>query len=191
MILTRSRPSWYLPGIMIIWGAICAVMSVVKNYQGMLALRFFLGCIEAGFFPGVLYVMTCWYKKAEIGKYSHRCRREEPSAAAERSKQDPPNPAHVIFGTNVKLQSRKAVLDLLHRLRLLGRHERPPGWCNHWKYGRCPGYAWMEMALPDRRRLHHRIRYRPQVHLARLPRDHEAVLIGGTSTCRGPNDPRP
>ncbi|KAJ0327587.1 hypothetical protein COL922a_013449 [Colletotrichum nupharicola] len=68
MILTRSRPSWYLPGIMIIWGAICAVMSVVKNYQGMLALRFFLGCIEAGFFPGVLYVMTCWYKKAEIGK---------------------------------------------------------------------------------------------------------------------------
>ncbi|TDZ17642.1 putative tartrate transporter [Colletotrichum orbiculare MAFF 240422] len=55
MILTRSRPSWYLPGIMIIWGSICAVMSVVKNYHGMLALRFFLGCIEAGFFPGVLY----------------------------------------------------------------------------------------------------------------------------------------
>ncbi|TDZ32554.1 putative transporter [Colletotrichum spinosum] len=54
--------------IMIIWGSICAVMSVVKNYHGMLALRFFLGCIEAGFFPGVLYVMTCWYKKEEIGK---------------------------------------------------------------------------------------------------------------------------
>ncbi|TDZ67352.1 putative transporter [Colletotrichum trifolii] len=31
-------------GIMIIWGSICAVMSVVKNYHGMLALRFFLGC---------------------------------------------------------------------------------------------------------------------------------------------------
>ncbi|TEA17049.1 putative transporter [Colletotrichum sidae] len=68
MILTRSQPSWYLPGIMIIWGSICAVMSVVKNYHGMLALRFFLGCIEAGFSPGVLYVMTCWYKKEEIGK---------------------------------------------------------------------------------------------------------------------------
>ncbi|KAF7557258.1 hypothetical protein G7Z17_g820 [Cylindrodendrum hubeiense] len=68
MILTRSRPSFYLPGIMIIWGALCAVMSVVHNYQGMLALRFFLGAIEAGFFPGVLYLMTCWYKKAEIGK---------------------------------------------------------------------------------------------------------------------------
>ncbi|KAK7224910.1 hypothetical protein V2G26_012913 [Clonostachys chloroleuca] len=68
LILTRSRPSWYLPGIMIVWGGICAAMSAVKNYEGMLALRFFLGAIEAGFFPGVLYVMTCWYKKAEIGK---------------------------------------------------------------------------------------------------------------------------
>ena len=30
-------------------------------------MRFFLGIIEAGFFPGVLYIMTCWYKKDEIG----------------------------------------------------------------------------------------------------------------------------
>jgi MFS family permease len=68
MILTRSKPSWYLPGLMIVWGTIGAVMSTVRNYHGMLALRFFLGAIEAGFFPGVLYLMTCWYKKAEVGK---------------------------------------------------------------------------------------------------------------------------
>lgn len=68
MILTRSKPSWYLPGLMIVWGTIGAVMSTVKNYHGMLALRFFLGAIEAGFFPGVLFLMTCWYKKAEVGK---------------------------------------------------------------------------------------------------------------------------
>lgn len=68
LLLTRSRPSWYLPGIMIVWGAVCSCMSAAKNYEGMLAMRFFLGCIEAGFFPGVLYLMTCWYKKAEIGK---------------------------------------------------------------------------------------------------------------------------
>lgn len=68
LILTRSRPSWYLPGIMIVWGTVCSCMSAARNYEGMLAMRFFLGCIEAGFFPGVLYLMTCWYKKAEIGK---------------------------------------------------------------------------------------------------------------------------
>ncbi|KAI1440229.1 allantoate permease [Annulohypoxylon stygium] len=68
LILTRSRPSWYLPIIMVLWGTLCALMTVVKNYQGGLAIRFFLGCIEAGMFPGVLYVMTCWYKKREVGK---------------------------------------------------------------------------------------------------------------------------
>lgn len=43
-------------------------MSVAKNYETMLALRFLLGAIEAGFFPGVLFLMSCWYKKSEIGK---------------------------------------------------------------------------------------------------------------------------
>jgi hypothetical protein len=52
---------------MVIWGMLCALMSVVKGYSGALAIRFFLGCIEAGMFPGVLFIMTCWYKKAEVG----------------------------------------------------------------------------------------------------------------------------
>jgi len=42
-------------------------MSQSKNYRDILIYRFFLGIIEAGFFPGVLYIMTCWYKKNEIG----------------------------------------------------------------------------------------------------------------------------
>ncbi|KAF2019920.1 allantoate permease [Aaosphaeria arxii CBS 175.79] len=68
LLLTRARPSYYLLGLMIVWGTVCSLGSVVKTYQHMLVLRFFLGCIEAGFFPGVLFLMTCWYKKAEIGK---------------------------------------------------------------------------------------------------------------------------
>jgi MFS family permease len=68
LLLTRAKPSWYLPGIMLGWGTICALMSVAKNYHTILALRFLLGAVEAGFFPGVLFLMTCWYKKAEVGK---------------------------------------------------------------------------------------------------------------------------
>lgn len=71
LLLTRSRPSYYLPGLMVVWGTITSCMSVARNYEGMLAMRFFLGCIEAGFFPGVLYLMTCWYKKSEIGLSSY------------------------------------------------------------------------------------------------------------------------
>lgn len=77
LLLTRSRPSLYLPGIMVLWGMMCALMSVVKSYSGALAIRFFLGCIEAGMFPGVLFVMTCWYKKAEVGTRSHSPEKQE------------------------------------------------------------------------------------------------------------------
>lgn len=69
LILARVRPSWYVPTIMVIWGTICAVMSQVKGYSGILACRFFLGAIEAGFLPGVMFIMSTWYKKSEIGTF--------------------------------------------------------------------------------------------------------------------------
>ncbi|OBR06348.1 Major facilitator superfamily transporter [Colletotrichum higginsianum IMI 349063] len=68
MILSRSRPSIFLPGIMLVWGALSALMSVSKSYGALLAFRFILGCVEAGFFPGVLYLLSCWYTRAELGK---------------------------------------------------------------------------------------------------------------------------
>ena len=43
-------------------------MACAPNYGSLLAFRFILGCVESGFFPGVLFVMSCWYKAAEIGK---------------------------------------------------------------------------------------------------------------------------
>jgi MFS family permease len=67
MILARCPPSWYLPGLMAAWGALVAGMSQVKNYNGILVCRFFLGIIESGFMPGVMYLMSCWYKRNEIG----------------------------------------------------------------------------------------------------------------------------
>lgn len=68
MILSRTRPSIFLPSIMLVWGALSAAMACVHNYGSILAFRFILGCIESGFFPGVLFVMSCWYTTAEIGK---------------------------------------------------------------------------------------------------------------------------
>ncbi|KAF7553347.1 hypothetical protein G7Z17_g3700 [Cylindrodendrum hubeiense] len=68
MILSRSRPSIFLPGIMLVWGALSALMAISKTYGALLGFRFILGCIESGFFPGVLYLLSCWYTKAELGK---------------------------------------------------------------------------------------------------------------------------
>lgn len=54
---------------MLVWGALSAAMACVHNYPSILAFRFVLGCIESGFFPGVLFVMSCWYTTAEIGMF--------------------------------------------------------------------------------------------------------------------------
>jgi len=70
MILTRSKPSIFLPTIMLVWGATSALMSISKSYGALLAFRFILGCLEAGFFPGVLFLLSCWYTKQEVGTSS-------------------------------------------------------------------------------------------------------------------------
>ncbi|KAI9634398.1 major facilitator superfamily transporter [Dioszegia hungarica] len=68
MILARSRPSIFLPSIMFIWGAMSIGVKGVESLGGMVAWRFCLGIAEAGFFPGVMLLMSCWYKPAELSK---------------------------------------------------------------------------------------------------------------------------
>jgi MFS family permease len=35
---------------------------------GALLTRFFLGFVEAAFFPGALFLISKWYKRSEIGQ---------------------------------------------------------------------------------------------------------------------------
>ncbi|OZJ04709.1 hypothetical protein BZG36_01816 [Bifiguratus adelaidae] len=68
MILARTRPSIFLPGIMVAWGIISACTAAVQSYPGLLVIRFVLGLVESGFFPGVLFLLSSWYKRTEIAK---------------------------------------------------------------------------------------------------------------------------
>lgn len=42
-------------------------MGFVENWNGLMAARFFLGLAEAGLYPGVNYLLSCWYKRSEFG----------------------------------------------------------------------------------------------------------------------------
>jgi MFS family permease len=46
-------PSVWIGRIMISWGIITICTSAVSSFSGLLAVRFFLGVAEAGFFPGM------------------------------------------------------------------------------------------------------------------------------------------
>ncbi|KFY16962.1 hypothetical protein V492_00971 [Pseudogymnoascus sp. VKM F-4246] len=68
MILSRTRPSLYLPSIMLIWGCLVIAYVGVNTKEALVGLRFCLGLVEAGFFPGVLLFMSNWYKKTELAR---------------------------------------------------------------------------------------------------------------------------
>ncbi|KAG1776637.1 MFS general substrate transporter [Suillus placidus] len=59
-----KRPSLYLSSCMIIWAAITMFMG---TYHAALILRFWLGFVEATFFPGAVFLLSRWYKRNELG----------------------------------------------------------------------------------------------------------------------------
>ncbi|KAH7887580.1 major facilitator superfamily domain-containing protein [Phlebopus sp. FC_14] len=62
-----GKPSLYLPTCMCVWGVISALTGVTNDFAGALLTRFFLGFVEAAFFPGALFLISKWYKRNEIG----------------------------------------------------------------------------------------------------------------------------
>ncbi|KAF8838315.1 MFS general substrate transporter [Paxillus ammoniavirescens] len=62
-----GRPSIYIPTTVIVWGAISILTGITKNFVGALLTRFFLGFVEAAFFPGSLFLISKWYKRNEVG----------------------------------------------------------------------------------------------------------------------------
>ncbi|OBZ77136.1 hypothetical protein A0H81_03715 [Grifola frondosa] len=62
-----GKPSIYLPVCMMVWGSISILTGITKNFVGALLTRFFLGFVEAAFFPGALFLISKWYKRSELG----------------------------------------------------------------------------------------------------------------------------
>ncbi|KAM0277432.1 hypothetical protein ACHAQH_005796 [Verticillium albo-atrum] len=66
MIIGFVRPSIYLPCCAFVWSGVSAATCGVTNYQGLVAVRFMLGIVEAPLFPGAIYIMSCWYTRKEM-----------------------------------------------------------------------------------------------------------------------------
>ncbi|GHJ88969.1 hypothetical protein NliqN6_5371 [Naganishia liquefaciens] len=66
MILVRVKPAIYLPALMCTWGGISMCLAACNSYQTLSVVRFFLGIVEAGFAPGILFLLSSWYRKNEL-----------------------------------------------------------------------------------------------------------------------------
>ncbi|KAK3197718.1 hypothetical protein GRF29_216g1037280 [Pseudopithomyces chartarum] len=66
LALKKFNPNVWMSRIMITWGIISMCQGATQNYAGILACRFFLGAAEAGFYPGVLYHLSFWYRTERL-----------------------------------------------------------------------------------------------------------------------------
>lgn len=59
------RPSLWLAFLLFAWGLLTIGTAGVQNYATVVSLRFLVGVFEAGFFPGIVYLITIWYRHNE------------------------------------------------------------------------------------------------------------------------------
>ncbi|SUW63609.1 Inner membrane transport protein RhmT [Buttiauxella agrestis] len=65
IILTRVGAKLWIARIMVTWGIIAAGMSLVQTPTQLYVMRFLLGVAEAGFTPGIIYYLSCWYPRSD------------------------------------------------------------------------------------------------------------------------------
>jgi len=68
LMLRRFSPPQWIARIMITWGLLAAGMMFVQTPMQFYAMRFLLGAAEAGFFPCVVYYLSCWFPMAWRGR---------------------------------------------------------------------------------------------------------------------------
>lgn len=53
--------------VVFLWGLFATVQAGVHSWSGMMALRFFLGAAEAAYAPGIIYLLSFFYLRHEVG----------------------------------------------------------------------------------------------------------------------------
>ena len=82
-----GAPRWFAR-IMISWGLVTLALAWTQNAAMFYVLRFLLGACEAGFFPGVLYLLTIWFPhsyRARMVGLVHAVLARSPTRSARRS----------------------------------------------------------------------------------------------------------
>ncbi|KAJ5273554.1 hypothetical protein N7478_008679 [Penicillium angulare] len=63
--LKKLRPSRWIAFLMLSWGAATMGLGGTHTYAQVTGIRFLLGVMEAGLFPGFVYYLTFWYRNSE------------------------------------------------------------------------------------------------------------------------------
>ncbi|KAL1727855.1 major facilitator superfamily domain-containing protein, partial [Schizophyllum commune] len=62
-----SKPRLFMSAVVTLWGTISALTSLCDNFSHLVVCRFWLGFVEAAFYPSSVYYLSRWYTRKEIG----------------------------------------------------------------------------------------------------------------------------
>ncbi|KAL4995732.1 major facilitator superfamily domain-containing protein [Aspergillus recurvatus] len=68
VIIRKVGPRIFLSAIVLLWGAVMIGFGFVPSWPAMAGLRVILGALEAGFYPGCVYLLSTWYPRYELQK---------------------------------------------------------------------------------------------------------------------------
>ena len=63
--MRKIGPRIFVSALVASWGVILIGTGFIKNWEGMAGMRALLGIMEAGFFPGTVYLLSCWYSRCK------------------------------------------------------------------------------------------------------------------------------
>jgi len=67
-MIREVGPRRFLTAIVIAWGAVMIGFGFSHSWQVMAVLRTILGILEAGFYPGCVYLLSTWYPRYDLQK---------------------------------------------------------------------------------------------------------------------------
>ncbi|OAG37621.1 hypothetical protein AYO21_08229 [Fonsecaea monophora] len=63
----RFPPHWCATAAITTWGLVATLQASASSWQGLMACRFFLGMAEAGSALGIVYYLSFFYNRSELG----------------------------------------------------------------------------------------------------------------------------
>ncbi|MEA9389980.1 MFS transporter [Acerihabitans sp. TG2] len=64
ILMTKVGAKLWIARIMITWGLVSTGMGFIHTPHQLYVMRFLLGMAEAGFAPGIIYYISCWFPKS-------------------------------------------------------------------------------------------------------------------------------
>jgi hypothetical protein len=68
IVIRYLGPAVWLPSLVVCWGAVTIGMGFTTTWLEALGCRVVLGLLEAGYYPGCVFLLSCWYVRFEVQK---------------------------------------------------------------------------------------------------------------------------